>query len=422
MAKTAKLQNVAIDELIPYERNAKTHDAAQIEKLKKSIAEFGFLSPILIDEDMNIIAGHGRVLAARAMGKKMVPAVYIEGLTEEQRRAYILADNRLTELGGWDMDLVQEELDELAAADFDIDITGFEIKDDWFETRDKWDDSRQEGNEEYNEFLEKFEAKKTTDDCYTPDETYEAVANWVAKEYKVDRKNFVRPFYPGGDYQKEKYGPEAVVVDNPPFSILVEILRFYEENGVRFFLFAPTLTLFAAPELRITYIPTKCQVTYENGAKVNTSFITNMDVYQLRTAGELSDALNEAEKARRDKNPLPKYEYPSHIVTSTRAGRWTENGVDVRINFGEAKRVSALDAQKEQDKAIFGGGFLVSDRVAKMADEADRGADKRIAERTADRLREMADGVAQKEDGTIVWKLSPRELEIVKELGGAADV
>lgn len=129
MAKTAKMQEVSIDDLIPYERNAKTHDAAQIEKLKASMQEFGFISPILIDEQKNIIAGHGRVMAARELGLKTVPAVYVEGLTEAQRKAYIIADNRLTELGGWDMQAVQSELQELEAEGFDTKITGFDLED-----------------------------------------------------------------------------------------------------------------------------------------------------------------------------------------------------------------------------------------------------------------------------------------------------
>lgn len=129
MAKTAKMQEVSIDDLVPYERNAKTHDAAQIEKLKASMQEFGFISPILIDEQKNIIAGHGRVMAARELGLKTVPAVYVEGLTEAQRKAYIIADNRLTELGGWDMQAVQSELQELEAEGFDTKITGFDLED-----------------------------------------------------------------------------------------------------------------------------------------------------------------------------------------------------------------------------------------------------------------------------------------------------
>lgn len=126
MAKTTEMVEVPTTSLRPYDRNAKKHPQEQIEKIKNSIEEFGFISPCLIDKENNIIAGHGRVEAARELGMETVPCVYIEGLTEEQRRAYIIADNRLTELGGWDMDLVNQELDELAASGFDVSITGFD--------------------------------------------------------------------------------------------------------------------------------------------------------------------------------------------------------------------------------------------------------------------------------------------------------
>ena len=85
----------------------------------------------------------------------------------------------------------------------------------------------QETTEEYEAFLKKFDAVKTTDDCYTPDNIYRVVADWVAEEYKLNKETFVRPFYPGGDYVRYKYKPDAVVVDNPPFSILSEIVSFY---------------------------------------------------------------------------------------------------------------------------------------------------------------------------------------------------
>lgn len=128
MAQTAKLQQVPVNKLVPYERNAKTHSAEQVEKIKASIEEFGFVSPILIDGEFNIIAGHGRVLAAKELGMDKVPAVFVEGLTEAQRRAYIIADNKLTELGGWDMEMVRAELQELDGEGFDTDITGFELE------------------------------------------------------------------------------------------------------------------------------------------------------------------------------------------------------------------------------------------------------------------------------------------------------
>ena len=126
MGKTVELREVEIAALKPYERNAKQHSQEQVEKIARSIQELGFLSPCLIDQDLNVIAGHGRILAARAIGMETVPCVFVEGLTAEERKAYIIADNRLTELGEWDMDLVQQELAELAEHDFDISITGFD--------------------------------------------------------------------------------------------------------------------------------------------------------------------------------------------------------------------------------------------------------------------------------------------------------
>lgn len=120
---------VSISELKPYEYNSKKHPQKQIDLIEKSIEEFGFISPILIDADKNIIAGHGRVMAAKALGIETVPAVLVEGLTEEQQRAYIIADNRLTELGGWDKEILANELSVLDIADFNVDLTGFNITD-----------------------------------------------------------------------------------------------------------------------------------------------------------------------------------------------------------------------------------------------------------------------------------------------------
>lgn len=126
MAKIAGVQEVSRADLRPYERNAKKHSAEQVEKIARSIQEFGFLSPCLIDRDLNIIAGHGRVMAAEKLGLETVPCVFVEGLTDEQRRAYILADNRLTELGGWDEETLAQELAFLEDIDFDLSIIGFD--------------------------------------------------------------------------------------------------------------------------------------------------------------------------------------------------------------------------------------------------------------------------------------------------------
>lgn len=133
MGKIEKIQDVDVEKLVPYAKNAKIHGKRQLEKLKDSISEFGFLTPCLIDQDFNIIAGHGRVMAAKELNIKKVPCVFIEGLSDHQRRAYILADNRLGELGEWDMELVAEELSQLVDDGFNIDLTGFSIDDSIFD-------------------------------------------------------------------------------------------------------------------------------------------------------------------------------------------------------------------------------------------------------------------------------------------------
>ena len=122
------LPMVRIDELKPYKNNAKIHGPEQIEQLRRSLREFGFVSPVLIDEDKNLIAGHGRVEAARAEGMSEVPCVLVSDLTEAQRRAYIIADNRLAETGEWDAARLKFEMQELQSFGFDAELTGFAME------------------------------------------------------------------------------------------------------------------------------------------------------------------------------------------------------------------------------------------------------------------------------------------------------
>ena len=125
MKMTEHLEKVPIDRLVPYARNARTHSKEQILQLRSSIREFGFINPCLIDKDCNIIAGHGRIIAAKEEGLTEVPCVFVEHLTEAQKRAYILADNRLALNAGWDEEMLSIELSELEGADFDLDLLGF---------------------------------------------------------------------------------------------------------------------------------------------------------------------------------------------------------------------------------------------------------------------------------------------------------
>ena len=404
MAKIDRVQEVSVEKLKPYEKNAKVHSEDQVQKIADSIQEFGFISPCLIDNENRIIAGHGRVMAAKLLGMKTVPCVYVEGLTDAQRRAYILADNRLTELGDWDWDTVSEELGALRDMDFEVTLTGFDVPDtgDWFENRERFDRSREEGNEEYNAFLDKFEQPKTTDDCYTPDNIYDVVADYAAEMFNVSRDDFVRPFYPGGDYQKERYKPESVVVDNPPFSILSQIVDWYQENGVKFFLFAPAVSTFTyLTRDHTTAICPYAKITYENGANVMTNFITNLGDGSLAAIGDpdLFLKLDEANTENEEKMHVhfPKYDYPYHLLTAAKLGWMVSHGVRFEVTRKDSLFVRELDAMKESGKSIYGGGLLLAERAA-----AERAAAERAA---AERLQ------------ATVWELSDREWELVRSLG-----
>ena len=125
MQTTERFEKVNIDLLIPYARNARTHSKEQILQLRSSLREFGFVNPIIVDKELNIIAGHGRVLAAKAEGLLEVPCVFAEHLTDAQKRAYILADNRLALNAGWDEELLALEFGELKDLGFDLELTGF---------------------------------------------------------------------------------------------------------------------------------------------------------------------------------------------------------------------------------------------------------------------------------------------------------
>ena len=125
--KFPQYKTVPTDSLIPYVRNARTHSPQQVDKIAASIREFGFLSPIITDGQSGIVAGHGRVMAAHKLGLDTLPTIDAAHLTEAQRRAYVLADNRMALDAGWDNDLLRIELQDLEAAGFDLTLTGFDL-------------------------------------------------------------------------------------------------------------------------------------------------------------------------------------------------------------------------------------------------------------------------------------------------------
>ena len=125
---TTDFELVDINKLIPYLNNARTHSKEQIQKLRSSLREFGFVNPVIIDKEYNVIAGHGRIAAAKEEGIQQVPCVYVDYLTEAQKKAYILADNRMALDAGWDDELLAVEMEELQNLGFDLGLTGFDEK------------------------------------------------------------------------------------------------------------------------------------------------------------------------------------------------------------------------------------------------------------------------------------------------------
>jgi len=128
MTQNRKLEWRSVSTLIPYARNSRTHSDEQIAQIAASIKEFGWTNPILIDGDNGIIAGHGRLSAARKLGHEEVPVIELKDLTETQRKAYIIADNRLALNAGWDNEMLTIELNDLLADGFALEILGFDPK------------------------------------------------------------------------------------------------------------------------------------------------------------------------------------------------------------------------------------------------------------------------------------------------------
>ena len=266
----------------------------------------------------------------------------------------------------------------------------------------KWEQiSLADESEEYKAFVGKFKPKKTTDDCYTPPKVYEAVRSWVCEKYGVDPGKVVRPFWPGGDYRSFDYAGGKVVIDNPTFSILTEIVEFYLEEDVPFFLFAPSLTAFSGRKTaeRVNHIFTDTNVIYENGATVRTAFATSFGDAVAETAPDLKKRVDAAvkETQKEGKKELPKYEYPAHVLTAAMMQRYAKYGIEYKVKRGECKLISKLDEQCAHGKAIYGGGLLLSNQKAAERAAAERAAAERAA--------------------ATKWSLSARERKIVEGLG-----
>lgn len=248
--------------------------------------------------------------------------------------------------------------------------------------------------EDYDAFVAKFDkkAKKTTDDCFTPQPVYEAVLRWLRERVNLEGRSIIRPFYPGGDYENEEYPENCVVVDNPPFSILARIIRFYLTAKIDYFLFAPGLTLFSACHADgNTAIVANCSIVYANGACVNTGFHTSLfPGNKILVSASLHRAVLLAMKkgvvSRRNSAtvPPPCFETAARLHTAI-------GDRDIWVKDEECFFVRTLDAQERAGTSAFGGGYLIADVKA----------------------REIAAARQQRQQ---YFCLSPRELKILENL------
>lgn len=211
-------------------------------------------------------------------------------------------------------------------------------------------------------------------------------------------RTVVRPFWPGGDFENFDYPADCVVIDNPPFSIMTKVVKFYEDHGIDYFLFAPHLTCIGIRPAT-SHICVGVGVTYENGAIVSTSFVSSKGPL-IRSAPDLYRILDEANAANikaKKAPPKPVYTYPDNVMTSSAVALFSKYGIEYREDIGVFVR--AMDAQRGAGKSIFGAGYIVPEEAARKAQEAARKAQKEKARR---------------------WELSTRELAALKAAEEAA--
>ena len=351
-------------------KNPRQWTADDVERLARSIDETPELldaRPLIViqlDAKYVVLGGNLRLAAIKKLKWEKAPCYLLPMDTPaEKLKEIVIKDNG--SFGSWDYDALANEWDELPLVDFGVPV---------------WDTKQggemnlttkgREGDENYDAFVDKFKPKLTTDDCYTPPEVYDALLAWIDEIiHPIPRESIVRPFFPGGDYVNHDYPAGCVVIDNPPFSIFSEVVRFYADKGIAFFLFGPSLTLFTPGKIKgVCYIVANAGIVYENGASVSTSFVTNIvggdDLIWVQ--GNLRERIIEAQK--KEDAELGRYDIPDNVLSSSRIGKiCTNEKSDLRIKFDEALKISNLDGFKEIGKGLYGGGFLLSRAAAERA-------------------------------------------------------
>lgn len=230
--------------------------------------------------------------------------------------------------------------------------------------------SKQTKLTDYEGFVEKFVPKKTTDDCYTPQAVYDEVLRFVGEITDTTGREIVRPFWPGGDYERYDYPDNCIVVDNPPFSIYAKIVRFYLANHIDFLLFAPALTQ-TIDGADCCYLVLGVNITYQNGAVVPTSFTTNLCKERVWCNPDLYkrlDAFNE------EKNSVNKLRFPVNVTSPALLQKIAKNGEEYRLMPEDCTYLSKLDNYKHN---LFGRGWLLSDKAAAEKEAAEKAASEK---------------------------------------------
>ena len=242
---------------------------------------------------------------------------------------------------------------------------------------------------DYESFIAKFaDNPKTTDDCFTPQDVYEAVVRYVGTIVDLSDKVILRPFFPGGDYEHSDYPDNGVVIDNPPFSIFTKCCAFYARHHIPFFLFGPGLTITSCCKY-CTAVIVADQITFENGAKVKCNFASNLYGDKIITTAPLLNEYITSCKSQDTKVNLPKYEYPDEILSVSDMQTICRGGIDFAVLRSESEVVRDMDHHPK-------GGGLFGDHLMLSAAKA-------AAKASAQNIVKI--------------QLSPRERRIVERLG-----
>ena len=240
---------------------------------------------------------------------------------------------------------------------------------------------------DYESFVKKFShSPKTTDDCYTPQDVYEAVVAYVDTICPLEGKQILRPFFPGGDYEHADYPDDGVVIDNPPFSMFTPICKFYSKQHIPFFLFGPGMTIFSALKYCSVVIINN-SITFSNGAKVRINFATNLlaDTW-VTTAVSLNEAIRHC-PSQNPKKKLTKYRYPAELLSVSDFQSIANGDADFSVSRQEAMIVRNLDLHPT--KSLFGNHLLVSKAAAAKATAAKAAAAKAILIELSEREQEL---------------------------------